>query len=675
MRIRTLAIQFSFAIIYLLSGYYSFAQQYNEKYRPQFHYTAPSGWVGDPCALIRHEGTYHLFTWGHAVSKDLVHWQQLPWPMKGDDRSFDYFTGSMVVDKNNTAGFGANSMIACYTMHHKKTKGQSQGISYSNDDTTFHYYQNNPVLDIGSKEFRDPQVFWYAPQNKWVMVVALAVERKVSFYASTDLKSWKHLSDFGQIGSQDGVWECPDFIELPIDGNMNKKKWFLSIAVGPNKQQYFIGDFDGTHFRLDPKIESFLKEGEGMDGVVFEDFNAAKYGKRWMANGTAFGTGPDQKASSVHLGAGHVNTNSSTITRDRATGTLTSQRFTINKKAINFLIGGGNYATQTCINLIVNNRVVRSATGDSSGVLKWMGWNVADLVGQTGQIQIVDHHTGSMGHIKVDQIMFSEILHNENREHALWSEYGCDYYAAKSCRDFDNVNGRTTWLGWMSNWQYAGNVPTWGGGNNRGMESISRELGLKTFKEGIRLTQKPIPEMAVLRKTPVSFTNRQIACGTTNLDDFKPTKNTYEIEAIFNTNTATVFGFNVCVGEGRKLTIGYDARTSHLFVDRTNCSDYTANDNFNKTFPKILYAPVTPENGQLQLKLFVDQSSIEIFINQGKVVLTALTYPSEGQTGIQVFSENGNSKLITFNAWELQSIWGSVSPSKNQQLFSGRGNF
>lgn len=667
MKLKTFIASFSFFIIFLLIGYYSFAQQFHEKYRPQFHYTAPSGWVGDPCALIRHEGMYHLFTWGHAVSKDLVHWQQLPWPMKGDDGSFAYFTGSMVVDKNNTAGFGANSMIACYTMHNKKTKNQSQGISYSTDYKNFHFYHNNPVLDIGSTEFRDPQVFWYAPQNKWVMVVSLAVERMVRFYASADLKTWTHLSDFGQVGAQEGVWECPDFIELPVDGDFNKKKWFLSIAVGPNKQQYFIGDFDGTHFKLDSDVEAFIREGNGMDGEVFEGFNSTKYRKGWSANGKAFGMGSDRTASIVHLGAGHVNSSTSGNTQDSATGTLTSPSFTIEKKAINFLIGGGNYEALTCINLIVNNRVVRSATGDSTGILKWKGWNVADLKGKRAQIQIVDNHTGRMGYIKLDQIMFSDVLHNENREHALWSEYGCDYYAAKSCRDFDTINGRTTWLGWMSNWEYAGIVPTWGGGNNRGMESISRILELKTFKEGLRLTQKPIPKMAMLRKDSVSFTNRQINNGTAKLDEFKPSKNTYEMEAIFSTDNGTLFGLNVCVGDGRKLVIGYDSKTSNLFLDRTNCTDYTTNTDFNKTFPKILYAPLTPENGQIRLHLFVDQSSVELFTNEGKVVMTVLTYPDENQTGIEVFSANGNSKLVSFKAWELNSIW-NTDTSKDNQL-------
>jgi len=518
----------SFSIFCLSRQNHSFAQAYKEKYRPQFHYTAPSGWVGDPCALIRYQDVYHLFTWGHAISKDLVHWQQLPFPMKGDDGSFSYFTGSMVVDKNNSAGFGANSTVAYYTMHNKTSRNQSQGrLSYSNDYKIFNYYTENPVLDIESKEFSDPQVLWYAPQNKWIMVVSLAVEKKVRFYASVDLKKWEHLSDFGGIGSLDGAWECPDFFELPVDGNQQKKKWFLSIASGPNKQQYFVGNFDGSHFKLDSKIEAFLKNGDGMDGIVFEGFNSDKYGKTWVSSGTVFGSGPDKTGSTPYLGTGFVNTQTAGDAEDTSTGTHLSPKFKIEKKAINFLIGSGNFANQTCINLIVKDRVVRTSTGDSTETLKWMGWNVSDLIGQTAQIKIVDNHKGKMGHIKVDQIMFSNILHVENREHAMWSEYGCDFYAAKSCRNFDPINSRTTWLAWMSNWQYANRVPTWGGGNNRGMQSISRELELKTYKEGLRLIQKPIQEMKMLRKDSIAFLRRQVREGTTILGDFRPDENAY----------------------------------------------------------------------------------------------------------------------------------------------------
>jgi len=111
------------------------------------------------------------------------------------------------------------------------------------------------------------------------------------------------------------------------------------------------------------------------------------------------------------------------------------------------------------------------------------------------------------------------------------------------------------------------------------------------------------------------------------------------------------------VGNGRKLKIGYDVATSTLFFDRTNCSDYASNAIFNKTFPKKLNAPVLPKNGQIKMRIFIDQSSIELFTNEGKITMTALTYPGKNQTGVELFSENGNSMLASFKAWKLQSIW------------------
>ena len=226
--------------------------QYNEKYRPQFHFSPAKGWIGDPDGLVKYDGLYHLYWWGHAVSRDLVHWQELPYPMKGDDGGFHYFSGSVVVDKKNTAGFGDSSMVAVYTRHINDDVPEGQALSYSTDKgQTFQYYNNNPVLDIGSKSFRDPQVFWYKPSNNWMMIVTMPQKHQVSFYESPDLKQWQHLSDFGPMGASESDWEVPDFFQLPVDGDNNHKKWVLTIGQGPNRMQYFLGDFDGKKFTPD----------------------------------------------------------------------------------------------------------------------------------------------------------------------------------------------------------------------------------------------------------------------------------------------------------------------------------------------------------------------------------------------------------------------------------------
>ena len=163
-----------FSIVVLLCCIFNVqGQDYSEKYRPQYHFSTKKGWVGDPDGLVFHQGKYNLFWWGHAVSHDLVHWKELPYPMKGGPEGFSYFSGSVVVDLNNTSGFGENSMIAIYTKHLPgDTLPETQAISVSNDGgLEFHYYDGNPVLDVNKVFFRDPQVFWYEPDSIWKMIV------------------------------------------------------------------------------------------------------------------------------------------------------------------------------------------------------------------------------------------------------------------------------------------------------------------------------------------------------------------------------------------------------------------------------------------------------------------------------------------------------------------------
>lgn len=625
--------------------------QYDEKYRPQFHFSPKSGWIGDPDGLILHEGKYHLFWWGHAVSKDLVHWEELPYPMRGGDKSFSYFSGSVVVDKKNTAGFGSDSMIAFYTMH---TRGDSlpevQGMSISGDQINFNFYKNNPVLDVRKVFFRDPQVFWHEPTNKWVMVVTVPDIHKIHFYSSRNLKDWIYMSEFGDLGPRSSFWECPDLFELAVDGDPGKKKWVMLIGQGPNRVQYFMGSFDGKRFRADEETVAFLKDGIGLPGKVFESFDSKDYGN-WKISGEAFGNCPDHSDSIVRIGLGDASSLNGSVSKK---GTLTSPVFTITEPVVNFLIAGGNHPDTTCINLLVNNKVVRTATGSNSDLLKWDGWDVNEFIGKKAIIQILDNHSGpDRGYIRIDQIIFSRVLQPHNLQHGLWLDYGTDFYATRSYRFPDSPKHKPVFLGWMGNWDYANSVPSeWG----RGFESVPREIALKKFPEGVRLIQNPISGLTQLRRDSVMFSNRTIN-GVNDITQFKPSRNTYEIEAVFNTDSRSVFGFNLLVGEGRKLVISYDPKTSSICIDRTNCSDHTTNANFNRRFPAKAYAAVEPENNQIKLHFLVDESSIEVFINQGKVVLSLLTYPSPSQTGIQLFSEKGTTKLSSFKAWQLASIW------------------
>ena len=239
----------------------TFELNYDEPYRPYYHFTPEYGWMNDPNGMVYHNGEYHLFYqynpygarwgnmhWGHAVSEDMMHWKHLPIALAPDPLGA-IFSGSAVVDKDNTAGFGKGAIVAFYTSAGEQ---QTQSIAYSLDNgRTFTKYEHNPVIaNPNIADFRDPKVFWYAPQRKWIM--SLATSQTITFYASKNLKEWERLSEFGQnIGAHTGVWECPDLFPLSYEG---KTKWVLFVSINPggpnggNATQYFIGDFDGTTF-------------------------------------------------------------------------------------------------------------------------------------------------------------------------------------------------------------------------------------------------------------------------------------------------------------------------------------------------------------------------------------------------------------------------------------------
>ena len=509
-------------------------------YRPQFHFSAKKNWLNDPNGLVYHKGVYHLFyqynpkgntwgnmSWGHATSRDLVHWTEqpvaIPQTLNSAGESIeDIFSGSAVVDTNNTSGFGTRNnppLVAVYTSAYTSNhpnpalRGiQAQSLAYSIDDgKTWTKYAGNPVLDIGSREFRDPKVFWYAPAKQWRMVVVRALEHKVDIYGSPNLKNWTHLSEFGPTGAVGGAWECPDLFPLAVNGNPRNIKWVMVVNLNPggiaggSGGQYFVGDFDGTTFTSDdpptytPPTGTVLEDFEGSSfapwtttgtafgdgptagnapgqggvagylgdrlansfhggdssrgtltspefqvsddylnflvgggnhprvagttldpslpsGTVFADFEGGTWGTGWTATGDFENDGPrpgtigDQQAVSGYQGERLVNTFTD---HDLATGTISSPSFTINQSYINLLVGGGNHpytgsgADATSVNLVVDGQVVRTATGQDSELANWVSWDVDDLQGRQGQIQIVDNNTGGWGHILADHIMFS----------------------------------------------------------------------------------------------------------------------------------------------------------------------------------------------------------------------------------------------------------------------------
>jgi fructan beta-fructosidase len=285
----------------------------NEKYRPQFHFTPEKNWMNDPNGMVYYEGEYHLFYqhypdsnvwgpmhWGHAISKDLLHWEHLPIALYPDSLGL-IFSGSAVVDYKNTSGLGAMdnpAMVAIFTQHlmegekSGKHDFQTQSIAYSLDKgRTWKMYENNPVIkNPGKHDFRDPKVFWHEASHQWKMI--LAVKDHVELYGSPDLKTWTHLSDFGNnAGAHGGVWECPDLFELEVNGS-GAKKWVMLVSINPGAvnggsgTQYFIGQFDGKDFKADSENSYWLDYGkDNYAGVTWNNVgDSRKLFLGWMSN-------------------------------------------------------------------------------------------------------------------------------------------------------------------------------------------------------------------------------------------------------------------------------------------------------------------------------------------------------------------------------------------------------
>ena len=277
-----------------------------EKFRPVYHHTPLYGWMNDANGLVYKDGEYHLYFqynpygskwgnmhWGHSVSKDLVHWEHLA-PAIARDTLGHIFSGSSIVDQENIAGYGAGSILAFYTSASDKN-GQIQCLAFSKDNgRTFTKYEKNPILcpADGLRDFRDPKVFRYEPEDKWVMIVS--ADKEMRFYDSKNLKDWNYMSSFGEgYGAQPCQFECPDMVELPVDGDLNRKKWALIVNVNPgcyfggSATQYFTGDFDGKKFSCDSQsnVTKWLDWGKDHYATVcFSNTGERTIAVPWMSN-------------------------------------------------------------------------------------------------------------------------------------------------------------------------------------------------------------------------------------------------------------------------------------------------------------------------------------------------------------------------------------------------------
>ncbi|KAJ6086817.1 hypothetical protein N7467_005731 [Penicillium canescens] len=360
----------------LLAGLADIANAFNydQPYRGQYHFSPQEHWMNDPNGLLYHNGIYHLFfqynpggiqwgnmSWGHATSKDLTHWEQKPIALRargyGGNVTEMYFSGSAVVDLNNTSGFGKGGkapMVAMYTSYYPvaqtlpsgktiQENQQAQSIAYSLDDgmTWTTYDAANPVIynpptpyEDQYKDFRDPFAFWHEESQKWVVITTLAALHKLAIYTSDNLKDWKLASEFGPFNAQGGVWECPGLFKLPLDGGKSMK-WVITLGLNPggppgtvgSGTQYFVGEFDGTTFTPDADTvypgngtANWMDWGPdfyasaGYNGLSVDDYVQIGWMNNWQY-GTNIPTSPWRSAMSIprHLALKTIGTKTTLV--------------------------------------------------------------------------------------------------------------------------------------------------------------------------------------------------------------------------------------------------------------------------------------------------------------------------------------------------------------------------
>ena len=639
---------FHLIIATLLTASSLVAQVGNELYRPVFHYSPSFNWMSDPNGLVYYNGKYHMFyqynplgtqptnmSWGHAISSNLITWEEKPVaiPMQNGVQAY---SGSVVVDWNNTSGFGINGKPPLVAIYTGASNVQDQRLAYSNDDgVTWTNYSQNPVMTSANKNFRDPKVIWHKESQKWIMVVSQGNYKTIIFYSSPNLKTWTAMQAFGPIANVSGLWECPDFFKLHLDNDTSKTKWVLMHSVTPNAQ-YFIGDFDGQHFNWENSISN---------SILIDDFESNNY-NNWTITGTSFSTSPAMGTTAVAGYLGKKLTRSS-FNGNGSQGKLVSANFTIQKNYISFLIGGGCNPGTAYIKLVVNGEAVRKSTGLNDDLMKWKNWDVSSLIGQTARIEILDSATGSWGHINVDHIIQSDIINGENNGQI---DYGKDFYALQSFSDMPD--GRRIWLGWLNNWNYAAQVPTspW-----KGIMSIPREVKLETHNGQLKLVQKPIEELKTLRKNGLSFKNTNLSVinnalrtdigNSLNAPIFKQ----FELKAKVAVLNKDGFSLKFKKNGLQYSEFVFDFINKVIRFDRSHSGGLTA----DQYFKDIQIAPLVIENGFIDLHLFADNCSAELFSGGGQIVMSNQIFPDGTSNKIELTSLNDDLVFEEFDIWKI----------------------
>lgn len=633
-------------------------QDYDEKYRPQFHFSPEKNWINDPNGMVYFYGEYHLMyqynpygnqwgnmSWGHAVSPDMVHWEELDVALYPDELGA-IFSGGAVIDVNNTAGFGHNAMIAIYTSAGDE---QQQSIAYSLDKgRTWTKYAENPVLpNQGTFDFRDPMVFWHKEAEHWVM--ALAVLDIIEFYSSDNLIDWQYESSFGKnIGNHSGGWECPDFFKVGDHWVLIVSNW-LGDNTGSGSQ-YFVGDFDGYEFTLSPDYYRELSNAVNFpQGELFEDFEGDNYAG-WTVTGTAFGTQPAegtleyQQFVTGFLGDGLVNT---FLGGDEPTGSLTSQEFILDYNYINFLIGGGNHPDGTAFQLLHKGEIVRTATGKDNEMLNWRNWDVAEYRDSTLQLRIIDNMSGGWGHINLDHIYLSnEKIEAQYFRNAFLVDYGPDNYAGRSFENFPD--DRRVFMGWNNNLGYGRLLPTdpW-----RGNLTLPRVMDLKEFSEGIRLIQTPIEELNKLYGDEKQFSNLSVNDANVWLINNNAAGTYFKIEATLPTGQSS--GIEIRKGDINTTQIKYEPSTNEIVADRSQSGGISF---FSEAIQSTQFrAPVLDVGETVKLTIYVDDTSVEVFANEGEAVISFQIFPENDEQDAINFTGSGTISEFVF--WPMKSIY------------------
>ncbi|MNX15601.1 Levanase precursor [compost metagenome] len=490
-----------------------------QMYRPNFHFTPKKGWMNDPNGMFFANGYYHLFYqhypdgntwgpmhWGHAISKDLIKWEEQPIALYPDKDKY-IFSGSAVVDTHNTSGLGTGKtapIIAIYTLHDmtKEKAGkidvEQQDIAFSNDNgfTWQKFEEGNPVVkNPGIRDFRDPKVSWDETHKQWIM--ALAAQDRIQFYKSSNLKNWEFASEFGKnIGAHGGVWECPDFFEIKVEGT-KETKWVLIVNLnpgGPNGGsgvQYFVGDFDGKTFTMDAS--------------------------------------------------------------------------------------------------------------------------------------------------------FAERVKNEK---AVWADYGKDNYAGVTWNNVPTSDGRRLFIGWMSNWEYAQQVPTttW-----RSSTTIPRELKLVKKDGNYNLVSMPVRELNNYVAETISAKSLN---GKGNLTLVKDGFNdlTKSIISLDLKNLKQEdYTFTLSNLDGESLIFGLNNKENYLFVDRSKAGKIDFSDKFALPVSKAF---LEGSQKSAAFKIILDKTSIEIFYNNGEKVMTEIFFLNKPFTALSISSK----EKMEINNFKIQEL-------------------